>query len=132
MLCSIAHFHSVAPLTAATAPKQIDPEFETVSASLRVPIYRTFLRVTLPVCLPAVLEIAMYLFVHAMATVSAVMFLYAPSTTLAAVAVLKMDDAGDVAPAAALAIFITCTMVRVLYTLLTTRVLARTQAWRRR
>ena len=45
----------------------------------------------------------MYLFVNAMTTVSAVVFLYSPETTLAAIAVLNMDDAGDVAPAAAMA-----------------------------
>jgi iron(III) transport system permease protein len=124
----------VAHLTATTALKQIDPEFEAVSASLRVPVWRTFGRVTLPVCLPAVLEIAIYLFVNAMTTVSAVVFLYAPDTTLAALAVLNMDDAGDVAPAAAMAllIFATSALVRLVYAGLTWTLLARTQAWRTR
>jgi len=134
ILCTVAHFYSVAHLTAVTALKQIDPEFETVSSSLRVPIYRTFFRVTLPVCLPAVLDIAMYLFVNAMTTVSAVVFLYAPQTTLAAIAVLNMDDAGDVAPAAAMAmmIFLTSAVVRIAYVLVTRGYLARSQAWRNR
>jgi iron(III) transport system permease protein len=134
VLSSIAHFYSVAHLTGITALKQIDPEFETVSASLRVPAYRTFVAVTLPICLPAVLDIAIYLFVNAMTTVSAVIFLYAPDTTLAAVAVLNMDDAGDVAPAAAMAmmIFFTSTLVRVAYALVTRGVLGRAQGWRRR
>ena len=78
VVCTISHFYSVSHLTAVTALKQIDQEFETVSASLRVPFWRTFARVTLPVCLPAVLDIAMYLFVNAMTTVSAVVFLYSP------------------------------------------------------
>ena len=69
-------------------------------------MWRTFFRVTLPVCLPAVLDIAIYLFVNAMTTVSAVVFLYSPDTTLAAIAVLNMDDAGDIAPAAAMAMTI--------------------------
>ncbi|HET6468210.1 MAG TPA: putative 2-aminoethylphosphonate ABC transporter permease subunit [Geminicoccaceae bacterium] len=134
VICTIAHFYSVAHLTAVTALKQIDPEFETVSASLRVPFWRTFRRVTLPVCLPAVLDIAMYLFVNAMTTVSAVVFLYSPNTTLAAIAVLNMDDAGDVAPAAAMAmmIFLTSAAVRLVYTALTRGYLARAQAWRAR
>ncbi len=134
VICTIAHFYSVAHLTAVTALKQIDPEFEAVSASLRVPVWRTFLRVTLPVCLPAVLDVAIYLFVNAMTTVSAVVFLYAPDTTLAAIAVLNMDDAGDVAPAAAMAmmIFMTSAVVRILYAGLTLGWLRRTQAWRRR
>jgi iron(III) transport system permease protein len=134
VLCTISHFYSVAHLTAITALKQIDPEFETVSASLRVPFYRTFARVTLPVCLPAILDIAMYLFVNAMTTVSAVVFLYSPDTTLAAVAVLNMDDAGDVAPAAAMAmmIFLTTGAIRVVYLVLTRGILLRSQAWRQR
>lgn len=134
VLCSIAHFYSVSHLTASTALKQIDPEFETVAASLKVPFYTTFFRVTLPVSLPAVLDIAMYLFVNALTTVSAVVFLYAPSTTLAAVAVLNMDDAGDTAPAAAMAmmIFFTAAVVRILYNVLTQSFLARAQNWRRK
>ena len=37
----------------------------------------------------------MYFFLNAMVTLSAVVFLVAPGTELAAVAVLLMDDAGD-------------------------------------
>lgn len=134
VICTIAHFYSVAHLTAVTALKQIDPEFESVSASLKVPIWRTFFKVTVPVCLPAILDIALYLFVNAMTTVSAVVFLYSPRTQLASIAVLNMDDAGDIAPAAAMAvmIFLTSALVRALYGLVTRGLLARTQAWRRR
>jgi len=134
VLCTISHFYSVAHLTATTALKQIDPEFEVVSASLKVPVWRTFLVVTAPVCLPAILDIAMYLFVNAMTTVSALVFLYSPQTTLAAIAVLNMDDAGDVAPAAAMAtmIFVTSAGIRLLYVLVTRALLVRAQAWRHR
>jgi iron(III) transport system permease protein len=133
VVCSIAHFYSVAHLTALTALKQLDHEIETVAASLRVPFYRTFMLVTLPVCLPAVLDIAMYLFVNALTTVSAVVFLYSPQTALASIAVLNMDDAGDVAPAAAMAmtIFFAATLVRTIYTLGVRGVLMRTQSWRK-
>jgi hypothetical protein len=50
------------------------------------------------------------------------------------IAVLNMDDAGDVAPAAAMAmtIFFAATLVRAVYTLLVRGVLTRTQAWRKR
>ncbi|MFN4089170.1 MAG: putative 2-aminoethylphosphonate ABC transporter permease subunit [Alphaproteobacteria bacterium] len=132
VICTIVHFYAVAHLTATTALKQIDPEFETVATSLKVPIYRTFLGVTVPVSLPAILDIAMYLFVNAMTTVSAVVFLYSVDTTLASVAVLNMDDAGDIAPAAAMAmmIFYTSAGVRIVYTLVTGRLMLRTQRWR--
>jgi len=84
--------------------------------------------------LPAILDIALYLFVNAMTTVSAVVFLYSPRTQLASIAVLNMDDAGDIAPAAAMAvmIFLTSAVVRGLYGFVTRGLLARTQAWRRR
>lgn len=134
VVCTVSHFYSVAHLTATTALKQMDPEFETVSASLKVPAWRTFLRVGIPVCLPAILDVALYLFVNAMTTVSAAVFLYAPATTLAAIAVLNMDDAGDVAPAAAMAmvLFATSAVIRLLYLAATRGLLARTQSWRRR
>lgn len=111
ILCSVMHFYTSAHLTAVTALKQIDPEFEAASASLKVPLLRTYLRITVPLCLPAVLEIFRYLFVSAMTTVSAVIFLYSPNTVLAAIAVLNMDDAGDVGPAAAMSTLILLTSI---------------------
>ena len=134
VICTVTHFYTVAHLTAVTALKQMDAEFESVSASLKVPFYRTFIRITVPVCLPAILDISMYLFVNAMTTVSAVVFLYSPDTALASVAILNMDDAGDIAPAAAMGMMIVATAaaVRLLHAILTRGILARTQAWRRR
>ncbi len=131
---TIAHFYTVAHLTALTALKQMDPEFETVSASLKQPFYRTFWRVTVPVCLPAILDIAIYLFVNAMTTVSAVVFLWGPNTELASVAVIDMDDAGQTAAAAAMAMMIFYTNVgaRVLHLLGARALERRTQAWRSR
>jgi len=113
ILCSVMHFYTTAHLTAVTALKQIDPEFEAASASLKVPLLRTYLRITVPLCLPAVLEIFRYLFVSSMTTVSAVIFLYSPNTVLAAIAVLNMDDAGDVGPAAAMSTLILLTSIAV-------------------
>ena len=117
VISTIVHFYTVAHLTAVTALKQMDPEFESVGASLKAPFYRTFWRVTVPVCLPAILDIMIYLFVNAMTTVSAVVFIYGPDTNLASVAVLNMDDAGDIAPAAAMGmmIFYTAASVRLVH-----------------
>ncbi|SMC25870.1 iron(III) transport system permease protein [Andreprevotia lacus DSM 23236] len=134
VLCSVAHFYTTAHLTAVTALKQLDGEFEAVAASLKVPFWTTAWRVTLPVCLPAVLEVARYFFVSAMTTVSAVIFLYTPDTVLASVAVLNMDDAGDTAAAAGMAALIvgTSALVCLLFGLLSWLLQRRTQAWRRR
>jgi iron(III) transport system permease protein len=132
VLITVVHYYSSSHLTAVTALKQIDNEFEAVSASLRVPFWRTFFRVTVPVCLPAVLDISRYLFVNAMTTVSAVVFLYSPNTVLASVAIVNLDEAGDIGPAAAMAslIVVTSAMVCGLYYFAQAWLDKRTQAWR--
>ncbi|MDA0997600.1 MAG: putative 2-aminoethylphosphonate ABC transporter permease subunit [Proteobacteria bacterium] len=134
VICTVTHFYTVGHLTALTALKQMDREFEAVSASLKQPVWRLFGRVTVPVCMPAILDISVYMFVNAMTTVSAVIFLYSPDTALAAVAVLNMDDAGDIAPAAAMGmmIFYTNAFARLVHLGLSRGVLSRTQAWRKR
>ena len=131
---TVVHFYTVGHLTALTALRQLDPEFETVSASLKQPFYRTFWRVTVPVCLPSALDIAIYMFVNAMTTVSGVVFIYGPQTELASISVLNMDDTGEIASAAAMAMMIFYTNVgaRMLHLLLARWLERRTQAWRRR
>ena len=128
------HFYTVAHITALTAVKQIDPEFESVAASLKVPVWRTFGRVTVPICMPAILDIAVYMFVSALTTVSAVIFLYGSGTKLASVAIVHMDEAGVTAGAAAMATLIVATALsaKLLHVFLDRMVLFRLQAWRRR
>jgi iron(III) transport system permease protein len=131
VICNIVHFYTVSFLTATTALKQLDKEFEAVSQSMAVPFYTTCLRVTVPVCLPAILEIAMYYFVNSMATVSGVIFLYSADLPLASVAVANMDDAGDVASAAAMSMLIVLVNVvaRLGYGVLTRGLQKRAQTW---
>jgi iron(III) transport system permease protein len=131
---TLTHFYTVAHITALTALKQIDPEFESVAASLKVPAWRTFGRVTVPICLPAILDIAVYMFVSGLTTVSAVIFLYGPGTKLASVAIVHMDEAGVTAGAAAMATLIVATALaaKLLHVFLDRLVLTRLQAWRRR
>jgi len=130
----VAHFYTVAHITALTALKQIDPEFESVSASLKVPFWRTFRRVTVPICMPAILDIAVYLFVNALTTVSAVIFLYGADTKLASIAIVHMDEAGVTSGAAAMATVIVATALgaKFLHILLDRVLFMRLQAWRRR
>lgn len=132
VLNSVAHFYTVSHITATTALKQLDNEFESVSASLKVSVGRMFGRITVPVCLPAVLDISIYLFVNAMTTVSAVIFLYGSNTKLASVSIIHMDEAGFTAAAAAMAVVIvvTSTAFKLLHSLLTAQLRKSTQAWR--
>jgi iron(III) transport system permease protein len=134
VLSTIVHFYSSSHLTAVTALKSLDGEFEAVSASLKVPFYKTFWRVTVPVCLPAVLDIGRYYFVNAMTTISAVVFLYGPETTLVSVSILQLDEAGALGAAAAMAslIVFTSAAVTALFFALEWWLLRRTQRWRNR
>jgi len=102
----MVHFYTTGHLTAVTALKALDPEFEAVSASMKVPFYKTFWRVTLPICTPALVDIARYFFINAMTTISAVVFLYSPETKVAAIAILNLDEAGEIGAAAAMAVLI--------------------------
>ena len=132
ILCTIVHFYTTGHLTAVTALKALDAEFESVSASLKVPFFKTFWRVTLPICTPTLLDIARYFFINAMTTISAVVFLYSPSTKVAAIAILNLDEAGEAGAAAACAVLITAgsTVVTLLFIALGWWVDKRTQAWR--
>jgi iron(III) transport system permease protein len=131
VISNVIHYFTVGFLTAATALKQMDAEFENVSASLGVPFYKTFWRVTVPLALPSIVGISMYFFLNAMVTLSAVVFLVAPGTELAAVAVLLMDDAGDAAQAAAMSVLIVAIGlgVRLGYWALMRGVTRRAEAW---
>lgn len=129
---TITHYYTVAHLTALTALKQIDREFESVAASLKVPMMRSFWRVTVPICAPALLDIWSYLFLNAITTLSGAIFLYAVHTKLASIAVVHMDEAGRLASAAAMGTLIAyaCIAVRLVHGVVSHHILGRVQAWR--
>ena len=131
--CTIVHFYTTGHLTAVTALKSLDAEFEAVSASLKVPFYKTFWRVTLPICTPALVDIARYFFINAMTTISAVVFLYAPDTKVASIAILNLDEAGEIGAAAAMAMLIAAanTVATLLFLGAGWWIDRRTQAWKR-
>lgn len=134
VVSNLIYFHTVSFLTARTALKQLDREYEAVSDSLGVPFTRLLRTVTLPVCLPAVLEIGYYFFVRSMTTLSAVIFLYSADLPLASVAVANMDDAGDTAAALAMCVVIVATnlVVRMVYGVCTAKVRRRARVWTNR
>ncbi|MEO7391407.1 MAG: putative 2-aminoethylphosphonate ABC transporter permease subunit [Ramlibacter sp.] len=131
-LCTIVHFYTTGHLTAVTALKSLDGEFEAVSASLKVPFFKTFWRVTLPICTPALVDIGRYFFINAMTTISAVVFLYSPETKVASIAILNLDEAGEMGAAAAMAVLIgiVSATATLLFMALAWWVNRRTQAWR--
>lgn len=106
VLANIVHFYSVPYVTAAGALKKLDKEYESIAESMRIPGWRVFLKVTVPMSLPAILEIFIFYFVNAMVTVSAVVFLYSANFKVASIAITHMEEAGDIAQAAAMSLLI--------------------------
>ncbi|EBO9655725.1 putative 2-aminoethylphosphonate ABC transporter permease subunit [Salmonella enterica subsp. enterica] len=131
-ICCIVRFLTTAQLTATTALQQLSKDIEAASLSLNIPLVKTFWCISVPVCLPAILDIFRFLFVSAMTSVSALIFLYNPDTLLASVTVLNMDDAGNVAGAAALSslILLTSSGVSLLLAAASHQLVLRASHWR--
>ncbi|WP_318450524.1 putative 2-aminoethylphosphonate ABC transporter permease subunit [Photobacterium leiognathi] len=131
---TVMHYYTVGHMTAVTALKQLPAEIEAISASLKLPQYKAFFKVTLPVCAPAILDIFVYLFVNAMTTTSAIIFLYSTDTMPASVSVLNMDEAGQTGPAAAMAVMLllTTALVKISYVAGNKLLESTTQGWRKR
>lgn len=134
VLANIIHFYSVPFITATTALKKIDRDFEQISHSMSVPIYKTFFKITFPLSITAIMENFMYIFVNSMTTVSAVIFLYTSKTKLASIAVIHMEEGGSIASAAAMAVLIVLTNIifRLIYEIISKKIRRVTDAWQRR
>lgn len=132
ILCTIIHLFSVTYVTASTALKKLDQEYENVAESMSIPFWKVFARVSLPMCINAILEIFIYFFVNAMVTVSAVVFLYTAQSKPASIAILNMDDNGDYAAAAAMSIliFLINVAVRTIYEFVNSALLKKLDCWK--
>jgi iron(III) transport system permease protein len=130
--CNIVHSFGVSFLTATTALRRLDPEFEQAASTLGVPAWRLCASVTVPWCTPTLLEVAMYLFVSAMTTVSALIFLYPGDLPLASISVVRLDEAGLTQSAAAMCalILVTNLAARAMFEVATAWVNRRTRRWR--
>ncbi|MCC8194525.1 MAG: ABC transporter permease subunit, partial [Deltaproteobacteria bacterium] len=98
----VIHFYTVCHFTASGGLARLDPNYETVGATLGVSRPRTVWRVIIPMQKEVIADMAFYLFVNALTTISAVVFLYSPETMPASVAVLQMLDSGATAQASAM------------------------------
>ncbi|MDC5089210.1 putative 2-aminoethylphosphonate ABC transporter permease subunit [Acinetobacter baumannii] len=132
VISTIVHYYTVPHLTLTNAIKQIPLQLDQAAQTLGTSKWKTFWKVYLPMCFPALCDVSVYIFVNAMTTVSAAIFLYSLDTSLAAVAVLNMDDAGDTVAAVAMSILILTTscVVKLIHWLFTRKIMARSQQWR--
>lgn len=132
VIANIIHMFSVTYVTATTALKKLDKEYENVADSMNIPFYRVIFHVTIPMSITAILEIAVYFFVNSMVTVSALVFLYSPQSKPAALSIVSMEDNGDFESAAAMSLIIlSCNIViRVLYEIALKTVMKRINKWK--
>jgi iron(III) transport system permease protein len=128
---TVVHYYPVPHLAAIAVLRNLDAAFEDVAATLKVPAARLFATVIVPLCLPTLLNVFFYYFVCAMTTVSAVVFLWGPGTHLASLAVLSLEDKGEVGSAAAMAMMIVyaSAAIRLLQGLIGRLFLRRSQLW---
>jgi iron(III) transport system permease protein len=117
VLSNIMHYFSVPYLGVTGALLKLDREFESAAESMRIPRWKTFFRVSVPLSLNAIAETAMYFFVNSMVTVSALVFLYTAKFKIASIAITHMEEAGDISQAAAMSLLVLLinVAVRILY-----------------
>jgi iron(III) transport system permease protein len=132
VLCTIAHFYTVPHLMAVGALVRLDREVDLAAQALRSGPVATGRRIHVPVLGPTFIDIAGYLFVNAMTTVSALMFLFNAQTRVAAIAVVNLAEGSRFGQATAMAVMVMaiCLMATALQILVRGHIIRR-QAWRR-
>jgi iron(III) transport system permease protein len=113
-ICNVFHYFTLGVLSGISNFKQIDRSIEEAATSLGAGMVMTFRRVLFPLTRVAFVSSALYFFMTSMVTISAVIFLYAPETKLAAISVLLLDDAGESGEAAAMSALIIAVILAVL------------------
>lgn len=101
------HYHTQAFLTVMTGFRQFPSALEEASGSLGAGLGRTAVSVIAPFVSPMLVSVFFFLFMRSMVTLSAVVFLTTPQLDVAAVTIMRLDDAGLTSQAAA---FSTCVM----------------------
>ena len=101
------HYHTQAFLTVITGFRQFPKALEEASGSLGAGLGRTAVNVIVPFISPMLVSVFFFLFMRSMVTLSAVVFLTTPQLNVAAVTIMRLDDAGLTSQAAA---FSTCVM----------------------
>ncbi|WP_370312722.1 ABC transporter permease subunit [Sagittula sp.] len=101
------HYHTQGFLTVMTGFRQLPRALEEAAGSLGAGLGRTARDVVAPFIAPMLISVFFFLFMRSMVTLSAVVFLTTPQLSVAAVTIMRLDDAGLTSQAAA---FSTCVM----------------------
>lgn len=109
------HYHTQGFLTVMTGFRQLPRALEEAADSLGAGMARTAVDIVAPFIAPMLVSVFFFLFMRSMVTLSAVVFLTTPDLSVAAVTIMRLDDAGLTSQAAA---FSTCVMAVVCIALL--------------
>lgn len=107
-LCNYYHYHTQGYATMMTGMRYVPTMLEDATTVLGGGVLHALRDVYLPVVKTTLITVALFLFMRSMVTLSAVIFLTTPKTPMAAVTVMRLDEAGFTSQAAA---FSTCIMV---------------------
>ncbi len=114
------HYHTQGFLTVMTGFRQLPPALEEAAGSLGAGLGRTACDIVAPFIAPMLVSVFFFLFMRSMVTLSAVVFLTTPQLSVAAVTIMRLDDAGLTSQAAA---FSTCVMAVVCGAVLSMKVI---------
>ena len=110
VMCNFMHYHTQGFASMMTGMRHVPVALEDAVGVLGGGLPRVMKDVYLPTLMPTLVSVGLFLFMNAMVTLSAVIFLVGPSMPLAAVTVMRLDEAGFTSKAAA---FSTCIMLLV-------------------
>ncbi|MDX2482915.1 MAG: ABC transporter permease subunit, partial [Pseudodonghicola sp.] len=95
------HYHTQAFLTLQTGFRQLPQALEEAAGSLGAGLGKVAVNVVAPFIAPMLVSVFFFLFMRSMVTLSAVVFLTTPKLNVAAVTIMRLDDAGLTSQAAA-------------------------------
>ena len=110
-LCNFYHYHSQGFLTMVTGIRAVPGSLEETVTCFGGGNLKILRDAVLPFMGPTMISVFFFLFMRSMVTLSAVIFLISPKVSVAAVSVMRLDEAGFVSQAAA---FSTCIMLTVI------------------
>jgi iron(III) transport system permease protein len=100
-LVNFYHYHTQGFLTTMTGFRQVPEALEEAASCLGAGTARIAVDVIAVYVLPMLVSVFFFLFMRSMVTLSAIIFLTTPKLTVAAVTIMRLDDAGLTSQAAA-------------------------------
>lgn len=122
--CNFYHYHSQGFLTMVTGIRSVPKPLEETVTTIGGGTWATLRDAIFPIMVPTLISVFFFLFMRAMVTLSAVIFLITPKLSVAAVSVMRLDQAGASTQAAAFSVLI---MISVLLAMGLMRLLLRLQ-----